>query len=373
MKSFDEGTQHFKRHSVKIYKVPLYDNSLQMLYFSFVRGNWRREDESTFSLMAKCCHDVDLIYYWMGEQPCTSIQSFGSLQHFKKSNQPEGAFDRCLGCPVEKACPYSAQKVYLSPPAPQWPMTVVCDVDIEDSAKYKEALTKALETGPYGRCVYACDNDVADSQVVNMQFEGGAVANLTMTAFTKQLCERTTRITGNKGELSWDGKADGPIILFDFNTKQETSVKPDLVAPPAKTCGHGGADFFLMSAFTSAIAKNNPALIKSGAAASLASHCMVFRYGEYLLLGTFKSRYSNKRYQLCNCRTSLTMCVREALLQKIPEFYEMKRGGSTGFHISCLQPLNFPLFSELRRAGGKIVFVEINLSFAPFYVLHFII
>ena len=304
MKSFDEGTQHFKRHSVKIYKVPLYDNSLQMLYFSFVRGNWRREDESTFSLMAKCCHDVDLIYYWMGEQPCTSIQSFGSLQHFKKSNQPEGAFDRCLGCPVEKACPYSAQKVYLSPPAPQWPMTVVCDVDIEDSAKYKEALTKALETGPYGRCVYACDNDVADSQVVNMQFEGGAVANLTMTAFTKQLCERTTRITGNKGELSWDGKADGPIILFDFNTKQETSVKPDLVAPPAKTCGHGGADFFLMSAFTSAIAKNNPALIKSGAAASLASHCMVFRYGEYLLLGTFKSRYSNKRYQLCNCRTS---------------------------------------------------------------------
>merc|ERR1719400_943908 len=99
---------------------------------SFVRGNWRREDESTFSLMAKCCHDVDLIYYWMGEQPCSSIQSFGSLQHFKKSNQPQGASDRCLGCPVEQSCPYSAQKVYLSPPAPHWPMTVVCDVDITD-------------------------------------------------------------------------------------------------------------------------------------------------------------------------------------------------------------------------------------------------
>ena len=244
---------------------------------SFVRGNWRREDESTFSLMAKCCHDVDLIYYWMGEQPCTAIQSFGSLQHFKKSNQPQGASDRCLGCPVEQSCPYSAQKVYLSPPAPHWPMTVVCDVDIEDTVKYKEALTKALETGPYGRCVYACDNDVVDSQVVNMQFEDGAVANLTMTAFTKQLCERTTRITGSKGELSWDGKADGPIVHFDFNTKQETLVKPDLVAPPARTRGHGGADFFLMSAFTSAIAKNDPSLIKSGAAASLASHCMVFR------------------------------------------------------------------------------------------------
>ena len=77
-------------------------------------------------------------------------------------------------------------------------MTVVCDVDIEDTAKYKEALTKALETGPYGRCVYACDNDVADSQMVNMQFEDGAVANLTMTAFTREVCARYTRITGSK-------------------------------------------------------------------------------------------------------------------------------------------------------------------------------
>jgi len=244
---------------------------------SFVRGNWRREEESTFSLMAKCCHDVDLVYFWMGERECTGVQSFGGLNHFTEANQPEGAADRCLGCPVEERCPYSAQKVYLQAPGRHWPMTVVCDSDIEDPGQYREALRKELQTGPYGRCVYKCDNDVCDSQVVNMQFEGGAVANLTMTAFTKQVCERSTRITGSLGELSWEGKAEGPIIHYDFLTQRTTEVRPALVAPPARTCGHGGADFFLINAFTKAIARKDPSIIKSGARASLAAHAMVFR------------------------------------------------------------------------------------------------
>jgi len=247
---------------------------------SFVRGNWRREDLSTFSLMAKCCHDVDLVHYWMGEIPCTAIQSFGSLHHFKSENQPKGANDRCLGCPVEESCPYSAQKIYLKHPVRQWPMSVVCDADIEDPNMYKQQLEKEIEDGPYGRCVYKCDNDVCDSQMVNMQFEGGAVANLTMTAFTKQLCERTTRITGSLGELSWEGKAEGPILLYDFLTQKETSVRPDLSAPPARTNGHGGADFFLMNSFTKAVARGDPSLIKSGSGVSLASHLLVFQAEE---------------------------------------------------------------------------------------------
>jgi len=245
---------------------------------SFVRGNWRREDESTFSLMAKCCHDVDLVYYWMGEIPCNSIQSFGSLQHFRADRKPQGAADRCLSCSVEEGCPYSAKKIYLENPVKQWPMSVVCDV--EDPSVYKQALRKELEVGPYGRCVYNCDNDVCDVQMVNMQFDSGAVANLTMTAFTKQLCERSTRITGSLGELSWEGRAEGPILLYNFLTREQTSIKPDLTAPPARTNGHGGADFFLINAFTKAVARGDPSLIKSGPRASLASHEMVFRAEE---------------------------------------------------------------------------------------------
>ena len=194
---------------------------------SFVRGNWRNEAESTFSLMAKCCHDMDLIYFWMGERQAASIQSFGSLQHFKSSNKPKNASNNCMTCAVEASCPYSARKVYLSPPARHWPMTVVCDIE-DESGDYEASLTRALETGAYGRCVYDCDNDVCDSQMVNIQFEGGAVANLTMTAFSKQICERQTRITGSRGEIRWEGKAEGPITVYNFLTDEETHVKPDL-------------------------------------------------------------------------------------------------------------------------------------------------
>ena len=52
------------------------------------------------------------------------------------------------------------------------------------------------------RCVYDCDNDVCDSQMVNIQFKNGAVANLTMTAFTEAICKRHTRITGSKADIS---------------------------------------------------------------------------------------------------------------------------------------------------------------------------
>ena len=81
---------------------------------SFVRGNWRNVKSSTFSLLAKSCHDIDLIMYWMGDQKCTKIQSFGSLKHFKNSGAPLNAGKTCYQCPeaVEKACPYSAKKIY---------------------------------------------------------------------------------------------------------------------------------------------------------------------------------------------------------------------------------------------------------------------
>ena len=80
---------------------------------SYVRGNWRREDESSFFLMAKACHDVDLITYMMGDVKCTQVSSFGSLQLFNAENKPAGAASRCLDCAVEADCPYSAPKLYL--------------------------------------------------------------------------------------------------------------------------------------------------------------------------------------------------------------------------------------------------------------------
>ncbi|WP_328669229.1 Gfo/Idh/MocA family protein [Streptomyces sp. NBC_00328] len=234
---------------------------------SFVRGNWGRTDRATSMLMAKSCHDIDWLQYVLG-QPPVRVSSFGRLSHFRPENRPEGAADRCLDCAVENACPYSARREYgdrLARGEHHWPLSVLVD-DFTP-----EALETALREGPYGRCVYACDNDVVDHQVVSMEFASGATATFTMTAFTEQ-ADRRTRIFGTRGELRGDG---GSLSVYDFLTRTEEAV--DLTAPGGMDAagGHGGGDAGLMDAFVAAVATGNPDLVKSGPRESLTSHLTV--------------------------------------------------------------------------------------------------
>lgn len=236
---------------------------------SFVRGNWRNQAQSTFMLLAKSCHDLDWIYYILGK-PCRSISSFGSLRHFRRSEKPPQAGDaiRCLDCAHEPACPYSAPRIYLTRLAAGitgWPVNVLAPDATVDS------VTQALRTGPYGRCVYECDNNVVDNQVVNMQFDGGETAVFTMTAFS-EAAHRQTRLFGAHGMLTGDGVA---IQHFDFLSEQ-TQV---IAAPAPDTgilSGHGGGDYALIDRFVAAVAQNDPSLILSGADESLESHRLVF-------------------------------------------------------------------------------------------------
>ncbi len=218
-------------------------------------------------LLAKCCHDLDWISHIM-DVPCTAVHSFGSLKHFRKEEQPEGAADRCVDCAVEATCPYSAKKIYshfLEKGLKGWPL------DVLTSDVTEENIAEALRTGPYGRCVYACDNDVVDHQIVNMQFEGGQTASLTMTAFTESTA-RKIRIFGTKGELDCDSST---IRHFDFLTDQWETIETDPV-DHSILGGHGGGDYGLMKAFIGAIAHNDPSLVLSGPAETLESHRMVF-------------------------------------------------------------------------------------------------
>ncbi|XP_070579449.1 putative oxidoreductase YteT isoform X2 [Ptychodera flava] len=237
---------------------------------SFVRGNWREEKSSTFSLLAKSCHDLDLLRYWMGKHRCTQVSSFGSLQHFKKENKPVGAGSRCLDCSVEANCPYSAKKIYLDKVEMyrEWPINVISEIpDVE-------SVTEALRSGPYGRCVYECDNDVCDNQVVNFTFEEGRTASFTMIAFTEKVCQRQTKVYGTRGEITSEGK--GPVYVYDFNTNKTT--RHDTATPPSGTHlgGHGGADHFLMDAFVRAVSTNDASHISTGPQDALASHLLVF-------------------------------------------------------------------------------------------------
>ncbi len=182
---------------------------------SFVRGNWRNQTLSSPMLLQKSCHDLDWIRYIVGK-PCIKVSSFGNLNHFITTNKPSAAGNalRCLECDHEPQCSYSAKKIYLDrlePGYTGWPVRVLTPNPTVENIK------EALSTGPYGRCVYECDNDVVDHQVVNMEFVGGISAAFTMTAFTEMpLGGRKTRIFGTLGELYSDGLE---IELFDFLTK----------------------------------------------------------------------------------------------------------------------------------------------------------
>jgi predicted dehydrogenase len=236
---------------------------------SFVRGNWRNEGLSSSMLLQKSCHDLDWLRYVMGE-PCRAVSSFGSLKHFTRAEKPAaaGAALRCLDCAYEPQCPFSAKKIYLGRLAQGetgWPVNVVAPIPTVES------VTEALRTGPYGRCVYECDNDVVDHQVVNMLFAGGKTAAFTMTAFNRG-SDRKTRIFGTRGEIYGDGLN---LSHYDFLSDREQVIST-LDNDGTLLGGHGGGDYGIMDHFVAAVADNDPTQILSGADESLETHRMVF-------------------------------------------------------------------------------------------------
>lgn len=240
---------------------------------SYVRGNWRRSDQSAPMLLAKSCHDLDWLEYVVG-RPIRRVSSFGRLSHFTKANRPDGAADRCVECPVEETCAYSAQRIYLGlyrQGRRGWPLDVVAH-DVTE-----QALTTALREGPYGRCVYGCDNNVVDHQVVAMEFDQGMTGVFTMTGLNSG-GPRRTRIFGTKGELSCDGRE---LVVEDFLTGARETIP--LIAAEG---GHQGGDEGLMNAFVHAIATGDRTAIRSGPLESLRSHQAVFAAEQARLSGT---------------------------------------------------------------------------------------
>ena len=196
------------------------------------------------------------------------MKFFGSLFHFRKENRPEGSSDRCLDCRVESDCPYSAKRIYLEAVKAgktDWPISVLTPNPTPASVE------SALREGPYGRCVYDCDNDVVDHQVVNLEFVTGATASFTMTAFT-DTGHRKSHLFGTRGHLFCDGKT---IEHFDFLSHSQKSI-PISVPDYPVLMGHEGGDFRVMDAFVRAVATGDPSSILSGVDDTLESHLMVF-------------------------------------------------------------------------------------------------
>ncbi len=226
---------------------------------SFVRGNWRNSAETSPMILQKCCHDVDILL-WLTGKTCKKVSSFGSLGHFTPENAPAGAPQRCLdGCPHAESCIYYAPKIYLTG-STGWP------VDVLTTDLTPVGIEKALREGPYGRCVYHCDNDVVDRQVVNMEMEDGTVCNLIMSAFTANCC-RQLKILGTLGQIQAD-MSTNEIWLHPFGGE------PRKVDVAEADSGHGGGDFGLIRDFLKVLREGGES--RTSAKVSLQSHLICF-------------------------------------------------------------------------------------------------
>ena len=245
---------------------------------SYVRGNWHNSKETTPIILAKSCHDLDVLKWMLGKES-KKIQAFGSLKWFTRENAPVGSKDRCTdGCKVEFQCPYSALKIYHR----DRERTYVFDLPKEKN-KQSAAILQYLKTTDYGRCVYKMDNDQCDHYTTNILFDDGVTATFNMEAFTP-FGGRRTRVMGSMGYLEGDMSH---FKAYDFRTnKSKTWHTRASDVSHYKNEGHGGGDWRMVSDWIQAVAQHNPNLLTSTIDASIESHIMCFMAEE--------SRLTNK-------------------------------------------------------------------------------
>ncbi|MCI8351594.1 MAG: Gfo/Idh/MocA family oxidoreductase [Oscillospiraceae bacterium] len=249
---------------------------------SFVRGNWRNAEQSSPMILQKCCHDMDILL-WLTGKKCRSVSSVGNTYLFRPEKAPAGAALRCLdGCAAKDSCPYDAEKIYITNPATGvshghtgWP----CDVLTLHPTV--ESVTEALRTGPYGRCVYHCDNTVVDHQAVNLDMEDGSVISFLMCGFTSEVSRRT-KIMGTKGEII--GEMGQNII-----TVRPFGQEPQVIDVSKLTddfSGHGGGDSRMVEEFLDQLALGSaPSLRTTSLERSTESHYIAFAAEQSRLQG----------------------------------------------------------------------------------------
>jgi len=277
-------------HSGRLGEIVSVDWRENLSYFhfahSFIRGNWANTERSSPMILTKCCHDLDLLV-WILDRSCQRVASFGSLTHFTPAKAPPGAPERCTdGCPIADECPYFAPRIYLFTAAGSaFQHAVSPDPD-------PEAILAALATGPYGRCVYHCDNTAVDHQVVLMEFAGQLAVSLTMQG-ASHVEGRTVRIDGTRATLLAN-ESRRELVIADHLTGTIETMR---LAPPIG--GHGGGDVGLIRAFVQAV-RGERAGVLTSAHQAVESHLLAFAAedarvsGRILDMATYRAQWEHQ-------------------------------------------------------------------------------
>lgn len=233
---------------------------------SYVRGPWGRQEDTTPSFISKCCHDVDLLMWLLEGSRVKSVSSFGSLKWFRKENAPDGSSDRCVTCSVEKRCPFSAVDLYKRRNA--W----TDNFNVPEGRSKSDAIDDQLLNGPFGRCVYRCDNDVDDNQIVNLLTEDNVTVEIAMVGLTRR-DGRTLRIVCSFGEIIADNDR---IDVYHFDGREKESYDfSSINCQPL----HAWSDLAIVEDFIESIreADRQP---RSSIHDALASHAVCFKAEE---------------------------------------------------------------------------------------------
>jgi predicted dehydrogenase len=233
---------------------------------SYVRGKFRSTREAAPILLAKSCHDLDLLAWLVGERPAR-VASSGGLSHYCASGAPAAVPARCTdGCPIQAECPHDAVRFYAGPDerlARHWPWS---DVSLDPA---REARLQALHTGRYGRCIYRCDNDVLDHQSVSVEFASGVTASFGLHGFANEE-RRTVRISGTRGEIRG--------VLHDgvLEVSRVGSLATERHTTTGSPLDHFGGDDRLLDHFTEVMASGDFARLRSGGESALEGHLLGF-------------------------------------------------------------------------------------------------
>ena len=272
-----ETTEHVSHHHMLV---------------SYVRGKWRGAATAGHHsmLLAKCCHDIDLIMWMKSGIAPVRVSSFGGMQQFRPENAPAGAGNRCLvDCPpeIEDNCPFSARKQYLEHPD-RWSFYVRRDLENVErpTLEQKAAL---LKTSDYGLCAYKTGAEIVDNQTVIIQFADGSIASHNMLTGTP-LAQRTIHITGERGEIL--GRVDDSRftmrVLDPHSTAEYREETVDLNASGDTSGvkgGHAGGDERLVADFVSLLLGEKPSVSCTSIEDSIAGHMTVFRADQAMETG----------------------------------------------------------------------------------------
>lgn len=233
---------------------------------SYVRGNWNRQATSGPIILTKSSHDLDILHWLVGER-VESVVSYGDLVYFREENAPPEAAERCIDCPLQDECIYSATKFYLNE-RDEWPFNVIAPPPdtLEDRRK-------ALETTSYGRCVWKSDNDVCDEQTVLLRYDSGVLAIFGLHGLSEQNT-RTIRILFDDAELNGN-LLKGDLTISRFTGEIDRFDVEDIALPPGGD-SHGGGDLLLLKLLHEHMSGGEHHRLVTSLASSLPSHVLAF-------------------------------------------------------------------------------------------------